>query len=1072
MFSLRLPALRPVRHLVSLLALAQLAMAMPADAALPTYSLSVSSAANRSSPQALAGKTYAQPASIYVFATPTTSAKRVRFYLDDTTMSRTPRSIDSSAPFDFAGTASDGSAVALNLGTLSAASHTITAAVETTTNTTRVVSSSFTVTPAPDTTKPSSPVLSSSSGDQQITLNWSAATDNVGVTRYAIWMDNAYVTSLASTARSYSAGGLTNGVSHSFRVVAYDAASNYANSNTVTAAAVAPADTVKPSAPVLSATPGDQQVALSWTAATDNVGVIRYSVYQDDVYVTSLPDTARSYTASGLAAGASHSFRVTAYDLATNSADSNTVNAAALDVTKPSSAVLSATAGDKEIALAWTAATDDVGVSRYAIWMDNAYVTSLAETARSYTASGLTNGVSHIFRVVAYDAASNYANSNNVTAASKEPPDTTKPSAPVLSATPGDQQVALSWTAATDNVGVTRYAVYQDDVLVTSLADTARSYTVVGMTAADSHSFRVTAYDLATNSADSNTVSAAALDTTKPAAAVLSAAAGDGQVTLDWTAATDDVGVTRYDVYKDDALVTDLTASARSYTLTGLTNGVSHSFRVVAYDAAANSADSNTVSATAVAPADTTKPSAAVLSATPGDQRVTLDWTAATDNVGVTRYAVWMDNAWLTGLPATARTYAATGLAAGASHSFRVVAYDAADNYSNSNTVTAAATPPPPPGGGTPAPFPSRLRAVGRSIVDENGYALPLLRGFNVHVGPTFVWDQANFDMMKSVGATIDRAIIHWDSWEPTQGTISAAGLANLDKHVARAEAAGMYTLLELHLNVGRTPSWAQDVAGEVSQYTTYGQNITQTLAYRYGNPASPQYTKSVIGFGLNEPPVEDSTLRNGTGAIPWIEGKQRTMISWFRAAGYAPSWIGFVAYGYASATPIFNDATQNPNATDASPTAYDSVGGNVIIDLHDYMAYCTNTDPSCEGRQYNGMTYNTYQGGMLMRTGSLGSTAYTSSATRQSQHRAYLAPYKTFTTRAGIPLMIGEWGWSSQATGGGESAWAADKKAAWKDAGTAIQIDWNYDTSSSSTEWSARLGSVWRPSVTTLFAP
>jgi hypothetical protein len=462
------------------------------------------------------------------------------------------------------------------------------------------------------------------------------------------------------------------------------------------------------------------------------------------------------------------------------------------------------------------------------------------------------------------------------------------------------------------------------------------------------------------------------------------------------------------------------------------------------------------------------------LSATAAVGQIALSWSAASDNVAVTRYSVWMDNAWVTELSASARSYTASGLAAGVSHSFRVVAYDAAGNYANSNTVTAAATdsaPPPPPGGGSPAPFPSRLKAVGRSIVDENGFALGLMKGFNVHVGPSFVWDQANFDTMKSVGATINRAIIHWDSWEPTQGTISAAGLANLDTHVARAQAAGMYTLLEVHLNVGRTPSWTHGVSGEVAQYATYGQKLTQTLAYRYGNPASAHYTKSVIGFGLNEPPVEDSTIRNGTGSIPWLEARQRTMIGWFRGAGYAPSWIGFVAYGYASATPIYNSA-QNPNAIDASPTAYDAVGGNVVIDLHDYMAYCTNTDPGCDGRQYNGMTYNTYQGGMLMRTGSLGSTPYSTSATRQSQHRAYLAAYKTFTTQAGIPLMIGEWGWSSQATGGGEATWAADKKAAWKDAGTAIQINWNYDTSSSSTEWSARLGSAWRPSVTTLFAP
>ena len=62
---------------------------------------------------------------------------------------------------------------------------------------------------------------------------------------------------------------------------------------------------------------------------------------------------------------------------------------------------------------------------------------------------------------------------------------------------------------------------------------------------------------------------------------------------------------------------------------------------------------------------------------------------------------------------------------------------------------------------------------------------------------------------------------------------------------------------------------------------------------------------------------------------------------------GNAPGWIGFVAYGYASATPIYDDSWQNANAADASPTAYDSVGGNVVIDVHFYMAGRTNTTPT-----------------------------------------------------------------------------------------------------------------------------
>ena len=43
---------------------------------------------------------------------------------------------------------------------------------------------------------------------------------------------------------------------------------------------------------------------------------------------------------------------------------------------------------------------------------------------------------------------------------------------------------------------------------------------------------------------------------------------------------------------------------------------------------------------------------------------------------------------------------------------------------------------------------------------------------------------------------------------------------------------------------------------------------------------------------------------------------------------------------------------------------------GNVVIDVHDYMAHCTNTDPNCEGRQYNGNIYVTTQGGPMISRG------------------------------------------------------------------------------------------------------
>ncbi|AXI76799.1 DUF4832 domain-containing protein [Peterkaempfera bronchialis] len=84
--------------------------------------------------------------------------------------------------------------------------------------------------------------------------------------------------------------------------------------------------------------------------------------------------------------------------------------------------------------------------------------------------------------------------------------DTTPPTAPTLTATGHTAaSVSLSWSGATDNVGVTGYDVYRSGSLVGSTAST--TYTDTGLTAGTAYSYTVRARDAAGNvSADSNRV--------------------------------------------------------------------------------------------------------------------------------------------------------------------------------------------------------------------------------------------------------------------------------------------------------------------------------------------------------------------------------------------------------------------------------------------------------------------------------------------------------------------------------------------------------------------------------------
>jgi hypothetical protein len=103
-------------------------------------------------------------------------------------------------------------------------------------------------------------------------------------------------------------------------------------------------------------------------------------------------------------------------------------------------------------------------------------------------------------------------------------------------------------------------------------------------------------------------------------------------------------------------------------------------------------------------PPDTGAPSVpGPLAATPGQDRVTLSWPAATDNVGVTGYRVYRDDA----LKATVSSpgWVDYAVSAGASYAYRVAAFDAAGNVTSSAPVTAV-VPAPPATSTDPAPAP------------------------------------------------------------------------------------------------------------------------------------------------------------------------------------------------------------------------------------------------------------------------------------------------------------------------------------------------------------------------------
>jgi chitinase len=165
-------------------------------------------------------------------------------------------------------------------------------------------------------------------------------------------------------------------------------------------------------------------------------------------------------------------------------------------------------------------------------------------------------------------------------------------------------------------------------------------------------------------------------------------------VSLAWNAASDDVGVSGYDVLRNGAVIGG--GGATSFTAAGLAANTSFAFTVRARDAAGNvSAQSNQVTgATQPAAGDTQAPTAPTnLRATAAtSSSVSLAWNASTDNVGVVRYDVLQNGTKVGGGAAT--SFTATGFAPNTSFSFTVRAADAAGNLSAlSNQITARTQP-------------------------------------------------------------------------------------------------------------------------------------------------------------------------------------------------------------------------------------------------------------------------------------------------------------------------------------------------------------------------------------------
>ena len=181
----------------------------------------------------------------------------------------------------------------------------------------------------------------------------------------------------------------------------------------------------------------------------------------------------------------------------------------------------------------------------------------------------------------------------------------------------------------------------------------------------------------------------------------VSGVAGNGEVTVSWTAPADDGGsaITGYAVTASPGGQTCTTTGATSCVVSGLTNGTPYTFTVVATNAVGDSSSSG---ASAPVTPDVAIPgSPSGVSGVAGNGEVTVSWTAPADDGGsaVTGYAVTASPGGQTCTTTGATSCVVSGLTNGTAYTFTVVATNEAGN-----SLPSEASAPVTPSNSTPTP--------------------------------------------------------------------------------------------------------------------------------------------------------------------------------------------------------------------------------------------------------------------------------------------------------------------------------------------------------------------------------
>ncbi|WP_281423175.1 carbohydrate binding domain-containing protein [Paenibacillus oenotherae] len=457
--------------------------------------------------------------------------------------------------------------------------------------------------PVDDVTAPSVPtaITSSASSKTTISLSWTPSTDDVKVTGYEIYRNGTKVGTSASA--SYTDSGLTQLTSYTYTIKAYDKKGNIS----ALSAPFSVSTTDKGNSATIYYKQGYTAPYIhyrpnggAWTVAPGvKMPVAEVSGYNKITIDLADASGVEAVFNNGSGTWDNNGGQNYKFNAGTSTFAAGTITIGApqgVDTEAPTvpTALKANSKTTNSVTLGWTASSDNVSVTGYEIWRGNTKVGTTATT--SYTDTGLTANTAYSYTVKAYDAANNVSGASSSISVTTEAVVSQPPSAPGNPTVTGKTQtsVTLGWTASTGTV--TGYEIWRGATKVGTSATT--SYTDTGLTAGTAYSYTIKAYNANQVSEASISVSVTTdtgTDTQPPTAPtnLVESAKTANSATLGWTASTDNIGVTGYNIYNGSTLAGSVAGTVTSYTVTGLTPNTAYSFTVKAKDAAGNESNAS-----------------------------------------------------------------------------------------------------------------------------------------------------------------------------------------------------------------------------------------------------------------------------------------------------------------------------------------------------------------------------------------------------------------------------------------------------------------------------------------------